>query len=99
MVVKASGDGRSSLALGATGARTGFLARGLAATIAEMLPSSAPAPARGSGASPLPAMVPMVHYACVVAQRRGIGKPEFHQKWLLPIEATVSHCRVDLSML
>ena len=99
MVVKASGDGRSSLALGESGARTGFLARGLAATIAEMLSSLAPAPARGSGASPLPAMVPMVHYARVVAQRREIGKPVFHQKLLLPIDATVSHCWVDLSML
>ena len=96
MVVKASGDGRSSLALAESGARAGFLARGLAATIAEMLPSLAPAPARGSGASPLPAMV---HYARVVAQRRGIGKSEFHQKWLLPIDATILHCWVDLSML
>ena len=72
--LKISGDGRSSLALDDSGTRAGILARGLAATIAVMFLPFAPSPTRGSGISPLPAMAPMVHYARVVAQRRGIGK-------------------------
>ena len=57
-------------------------ARGLAVTIAMML--LPPAPVKGSL---WPTIVAVVLYTRVVTQRQEIGRPEFHQNWLLPIES------------